>query len=188
MDKKSLPYLVFIVAVLAIGGGYYYSNKDNQVENNPAGNQNTTTYNAISDACTKFTLEDAKKVIGSSAKSDSSVSPGVSADDANVTTCTYSVSGGADSSTKLQTASLLIRSPKTAAGVVSNQAPFNEAKPVSAENVGNLGDAAYWNAELAQLNVLVKDNWLIITAGPVKPVDRNQDQAVQAANLIIPKI
>ena len=190
MDKKNLPLLILIVAVLGVGGGYYYlNNKDDKTGNTTSQTQTGTTQNpAITDACAKFTLEDAKQVIGDGAKSDSSVSPGVSSDDANVTTCTYSITSELSATGSVQTASLLIRSPKTQPGVVSNQTPFNEGKPATATDVSGVGDMAYWNPELGQLNVLIKDNWLIITAGPTKPSERTQDQAVEAANLIVPKI
>ena len=193
MDKKALPYIGILILVLVLGGFYLNSQKDDNEStaspSNPSSQANQANYDTITDACAKFTLEDAKKIIGNTVESNSTVAPGVDGDDVYVSTCTYTMpaSDAADAKT-IQTASLLVRSPKSQTGVTSNNTPFSEAKPANAQDVSGVGDKAYWNPTLGQLNVLHKGNWLIVTAGPVKASERTQDKAVEASKLIIARI
>lgn len=188
MNRKMLYGLVGLAVVLAFA---VYLVNDKGVTNRRAENETTTAmtyqneYKSVTDACALFTLEDAKKVIGDSTKADTALSQNVDGDDGVVAACTYSTTDG--SSTK-QAASLLLRSPKTQNGANSNLVPFTTAKPQNAEPVDGVGENSYWDPKLAQLNTLYKGNWLIITAGSPKAAERTQDKAVQAANLILPKI
>ena len=118
-------------------------------------------------------------------KAETAVSQTADSEEVIVAACTYKTT---DESLPSQTASLILRSPKNQAGAISNQAPFSSAKPANSQTVYGVGESAYWNPELGQLNVLNEGNWLIITAGLVKASERTQEQAIQAANLILPKI
>ncbi len=187
MNKKLLLAFIGLVIVLAfIVYLVIDSGKSEPAKNNTeTTDSNLTSYKTVGDACKLFTLDDAKQVIGDTAKADTAVSQTADSGDVVVTACTYSSSGA---SQIIQTASLIVRSPKTSAGAISNQTPFNSAKPKNAQSVSGLGEQAYWDPELAQLNINAQSNWLIITAGPTKASDRTQQQAVQSANKILPRI
>ena len=136
-------------------------------------------------ACTVFTLADAKQVLGDSAKGGDTNSS-TSSNDLAVSTCSYTQDSGSNvpvSSSK--SASLLVRAPKTGAGITSNQNQFGYLKPAESQHVDGYGDNAYWDPQFGQLNILKNNTWYIVSNGPITPSARTLDQAKQLADLLI---
>lgn len=163
MNKNKLA-LLGIAAVVIAGLGVVVLAMQSGKKNDTNGTTSTSSSNSsytIVTACKALTLADAQAILGANAKAGSTNSTGdTSSDDVNVSTCTYSASGS--SVTDISTISLLARSAKTAAGAASNHAVFTTNKPAGMQDVANVGDMAYWNASLSQLNILKGNNWYII--------------------------
>ncbi len=200
--NKLLP--VIVVGVVVVGGGgaaAYFLTRPNQnpssnnnpistTNPNPANNAQVTYENK--DACTIFTLDDAKKVLGDSAKAGTGT-PGATSNDISVSTCSYLVDtntpGSAPVSVKnIHSASILVRAPKSATGTTSNKQVFT-ALPAGAQSVSGYGDSAFWNPTLGQLNVLKGNVWVILSSGVSSPPSgRTLDDAKKLADIIIPKL
>jgi hypothetical protein len=147
--------------------------------------QNATTV-AYKKACNIFTLLDAKKLLGDTAKGRST---DTSSTDMAVTSCTYTQDAGSNvpvSSSK--SAALLVRAPRTDGGASSNRGQFAQLKPADAPTVSGYGSSAYWDAGHGQLDILKNDTWYIVSYGPVTPADRTLDQAKQLADTLISKM
>lgn len=136
-------------------------------------------------ACRIFTLPDAKKLLGESAKGGTNPVYTSSAD-LDVSTCSYSQGQGTSAAvSSLRSATLLVREPKSASGSSSNRNQFGPLKPQDSQDVAGYGDSAYWDTEHGQLNILKNDKWYILSFGPVTPANRTLDQTRQLADLLI---
>ncbi|HSX35279.1 MAG TPA: hypothetical protein VLF62_06580 [Candidatus Saccharimonadales bacterium] len=146
--------IVAVVAIVLAQGGSGSGNK-------PAGTPAKTAYKVVA-ACQAFTLKDAEKVLGAGASAGTTNGTSdTSSDDVAVSTCSYSSGGGQDvQSTK--TITVLARSAKSQAGAESNKAVFGRDKPVGKQDVSGVGDAAFWDAAMSQLDILQGNNWYII--------------------------
>jgi hypothetical protein len=140
-------------------------------------------------ACAIFTLADAKQILGNNAKGGAS-NGNTSSDDLAVSTCAYTQDSGSNNVpvTAGKSASLLVRSPKSAAGITSNQAQFGPAKPADAQAVAGYGDSAYWDPQYGQLDILKNNTWYILSNGPTTPSARSLDQAKLLADIIIDRM
>jgi hypothetical protein len=139
-------------------------------------------------ACDIFTLADAKLLLGSAAKggdnTQESSSPYLAVSD-----CTYAQEQASSAPVSSgQSATLLVRAPKTEKGVASNSNEFGALRPVGVQDVAGYGDNAYWDAAHGQLNILKNQNWYIVSYGPVSPAERTLDQTRQLADLLIGKM
>jgi hypothetical protein len=139
-------------------------------------------------ACTIFTLADAKQLLGGTAKGG--VNPIYdSSTDFDISTCSYTQDQGTNAPvSSRKSATLLIQAPKTDIGIASNQKQFGPLKPSGVQDVSGYGDQAYWDVEHGQLNVLKNNVWYILSYGPTTPSERTLDQAKQLAGLIISKM
>ncbi len=132
------------------------------------------------DACTVFTADDAKAVIGVDV-SPEPVNPKVKRPKV-VPTCTYF--GNKDG--KPTTASVLFRFGKTDAEAKS---AFEAARLQFQTKPMLMGDiAAFWSAKQGQLYVLKGRTWLTIGVGTEKISERNSEGARKLAGLLLPKI
>lgn len=144
--------IVGIIAAIVVAT-HKPNNQANGVNATPT---STSSYKVVT-ACTIFTLSDAKVVLGNDAKAGSANGVGdASSGDIAVSTCSYSsaVSG--------KTITVLARAAKTAAGAASNVGVFGPNKPTGKQDVSGIGDKAFWDAQLSQLDVLQGNNWYII--------------------------
>jgi hypothetical protein len=121
----------------------------------------TAQYKVVA-ACHAFALADAQAVLGEGARAGSTNGKSDSAsDDIAVSTCSYSGGSGEDlQATK--TVTFLARSAKTKAGAESNLAVFGADKPAGKQDISGVGDAAFWDAQMSQLDILKGNNWYII--------------------------
>ncbi|HSW98613.1 MAG TPA: hypothetical protein VLF71_02130 [Candidatus Saccharimonadales bacterium] len=119
------------------------------------------SYTVVS-ACKALTLADATAVLGKGTKAGSANgSSDTASGDVSVSTCSYSGAAGLTIE-DTKTVTLLSRSAKTKAGADSNESIFTTSKPTGKQDVPGVGDAAFWDAQLSQLDVLQHHNWYII--------------------------
>lgn len=139
-------------------------------------------------ACTIFTLADAKKVLGSTVKGGAAPASS-SSSDLTVSTCSYSqdLASGAPISAS-QAATLLVRAPKTTSGAESNNNQFGPLRPADAVTVIGYGQNAYWDPQFGQLDILKNNTWYILSSGPLAPSVRTLDQARRLADILIVKM
>ena len=145
--------------------------------------QTSSTAGTAKKACDLFTLADAKQVLGADAKQGTSA-PATSSPDLDVSVCIYTTSATGLSA---PTASLLARVPKSTFGTNSNKLQFTTSKPAT-QSVSGYGDAAYWDPQYGQLNVLKHNTWYIISNGPINPALHTLDKAKQLADVLISKL
>jgi hypothetical protein len=149
---------VAIVAVVALVLTQGKGASDNGGDSNKSAK---TTYKVVS-ACNAFSLKDAEAVLGDGATAGTTNGTSdTSSDDVAVSTCSYS-SGGSQDVQSTKTVTMLARSAKSSAGAASNKAVFGKDRPVGKQTVPGVGDAAFWDSEMSQLDILKGDNWYII--------------------------
>jgi hypothetical protein len=156
---------VVVIAAIIIGAVVTHKGNDSSSWSNPKGRtsstQTSTMYKAVA-ACKAFTLSDATAILGQGTKAGSNNgSSDTASDDVAVSTCSYSgASGITVEDTK--TITVLARAAKTKAGADSNESVFGANKPAGKQDVSGVGDAAFWDAQLSQLDILQHHNWYII--------------------------
>ena len=190
MEHKKTVFWT-IIAIGLVGLLLFLSShtliNNNDKENAPAASQQTTQITSVS-ACELFSIDDARQVLGESAeKPEDLAGADASSDDMEVTQCLYEVPPAeAGSADEQKQASLLARSAKTDSGARSNEEVFSgAAKPANVEDVSGYGDAAFWNPEFGQLNILKGSNWYILQVGGSVPSERTLDEAKQLADVLI---
>jgi hypothetical protein len=171
--------------VLAMGSSKNHNDKTSQTSaQKPA----TSPTFAKRQACSIFTLSDAKQVLGDSAKGGESTGE-TSSDDLLVSTCSYTQDTGSNAPVSAgKSATLLVRAPKTGAGITSKQSQFGPLKPADSQHVAGYGDNAYWDPAYGQLDILKHNTWYILSSGPVTPSSRTLDEAKQLADILISKM
>lgn len=167
---KTWVWAIGSIIIVAIGGGIYLvTQKDDK------GGSTTSTVatgdqadaGATKAACDIFTDAVAKQVLGEGAvKSEVPGGGAASTETVSVTQCMYEVGEGRD----ITVANLLVRAAKNKDAYESNRFGFESTKTQGgspAEDIGGLGQAAYFNTSFKQTNVLVNDGqyWIIIQAG-----------------------
>lgn len=182
-------YLLGLILVAAAAVAIVVAAKNSKSHNDNTSDSGTQAVTkktpSAKDACSIFTLADAKLLLGTDAKGgENGVS--TSSEDLSVSTCTYTDSDTPASTS--QSATLLVRAPKTEKGITSNHNEFGPLKPTGVQDVPGYGDSAYWDAEHGQLNILKNNNWYILSNGPVTPGDRTLDQTTKLADILISKL
>lgn len=138
-------------------------------------------------ACQIFTAADAKALLGSSAQGGPG--PVESSPDLAVSSCSYSQSGGSGAGVSArESASLLVRAPKTDRGRTSNVNALGPLRPSGVEDVSGYGDSAYWDGQHGQLNILKNNNWYVLSYGSAAPANRSLDQAKQLADKLLARM
>lgn len=132
-------------------------------------------------ACDVFTAEIAQEVLGEDAKKGELPAAATgSTDDVSVSNCLYEADD--PSSRGIITANILVRGGKTESGKSSNQFGFENNKTAEGrespiEDINGLGDGAYYDKDLNQVNVLLSGGtyWVIISADD--PADKKDKAA-----------
>jgi hypothetical protein len=183
-------YLLALILVAAAAAAIVLATRNFKSHNDKINNAPVATNKAPSpkNACTIFSLADAKQLLGDNAKGGSNpVSE--SSSDFDVSTCTYTQDQGNNAPVaSRKSATLQVQAPKTDIGIASNQREFGPLRPTNAEDVAGYGDQAYWDPEHGQLNILKNNIWYILSFGPSTPAGRTLDQAKQLADLISAKL
>jgi len=191
--KRKLVILVevLLVAVAVIGAVFIFRHPDRH--DDKTANASTTqadTSAKNSEACQRFTLAEAKQLLGNQAKAGSNPVPDSNDQDLNVSSCTYTQQNLPDQQPpqKHQAATLLMRRPLSSKATQTNQAEFGPLKPTDVQDVSGLGDKAYWDPEHGQLNILKGDIWYVLSIGTSTPAERSLDQTRTMADLLLPKL
>lgn len=191
--KRLLAYLVGLVLVAGAVATIVLADRSSKSQDEDISSQSNTTpavqvAQNVKKACTIFTLADAKKLLGDTAKGGETTDSSSSADLA-VTNCTYTQDSGSNAPVAGDnSATLLVRAPRTKQGSASNQNQFGPLQPTGTVSVSGYGDKAYWDPQYGQLNILKNDNWYILSYGPIAPAQRTLAQAQQLAKLLINKM
>ena len=187
-------YIIGAVLVIAAAIGIFAAKNNSNDRSGKSTNAATSSSDSSNQAfkpkqaCNVFTLADAKQILGDSAKGGE-VNGDTSSDDLAVSTCNYTQDAGSNVPVSAsKSASILVRAPKTGAGITSNQNQFGNLKPADSQHVAGYGDNAYWDPQYGQLNVLKHNTWYIISYGPITPASRTLDQAKQLADILIDKM
>jgi hypothetical protein len=135
-------------------------------------------------ACELFTDEEASELLGENAVISTSTAPVVSGNTAT-SRCGYT-----DGNPQIQdmiVAAMTVRSGVNDNGVEQNKTEFaaNRASD-TVDAVENIGDSAYFNRELGQLNVLNGRDWIILSYGVgEEPTANTLDDALKFAKIIV---
>lgn len=188
--RKFWFYLLAIILVAATVIAVVLAVKSSKSHNDKISSAPVVTNHKPStkNACTIFTLADAKQLMGDTVKGG--VNPAFeSSSDFDVSTCTYTQDQGANAPVSARkSATLQVQAPKTDIGIASNQKEFGALKPAATQDIAGYGDQAYWDPEHGQLNILKDNIWYILSYGPSTPTERTLDQAKQLADLVINKM
>lgn len=189
---KRSSYLIIVLVLIAaaiVAAVFAVTNKhDEDKKTPPVASKTSALESSSKKACQIFTLADAKKILGNSAKGGV-VNTSSSTDDLLVSSCSYTQGSGSNTPvSSSQSATLLVRAPKNSRGEQSNQNQFGPLKPDDAQDVSGYGQSAYWDAQFGQLNILKNNTWYILSYGPVVPANRTLEQTQQLADLLINKM
>ncbi|HEY8993012.1 MAG TPA: hypothetical protein VIM37_04175 [Candidatus Microsaccharimonas sp.] len=135
-------------------------------------------------ACQLLTLDEAKELLGPQTINGVSTPP-VQTGAVATSKCSYS-DGKVDTANAV-VAAINVRSGINDAGIALNKTQFANGKPTdNVETVNNVGDSAYFNKTLGQLNILKESTWIIISYGAAaSPAANTLDDAVTLAKKIL---
>ena len=136
------------------------------------------------DACAMLTPVKAEQLLGEKVYSVDTKGSLVSG---NIATSKCSYTDQNHDTSKLLVAALAVRSGVNDKGVQQNKTDFFARRPATdMETVNNLGDSAYFNPILGQLNVLSGRQWIIISYGTgAAPETNTVDKAVELAHTVL---
>lgn len=135
-------------------------------------------------ACDLLTLNEAKQFLGDKALASSSSNPVVSKNTAS-SKCGYSDSNPDVNS--MIVAAIVVRSGINDQGVTQNKIDFANSIPSkNVKTINDLGDKAYFNESLGQLNILRGREWIILSYGVGSTPELNTaDKAIELAHKVI---
>lgn len=113
-------------------------------------------------ACRLLSPSIAVKILGSKAQTDFSKSgAGQQSADMEVSRCVYTSGGNG--------IQLVAHMARSSLGASENSVMFGSEKPSGVQSVQGYGQAAYWNSNSSELNILAENNWYVLS--------RQQDSA-----------
>ena len=135
-------------------------------------------------ACGLLTLAETKELLGSKTLNSTANSPVLSGDTA-ASRCGYT-DGNPDTENMI-VAAIIVRSGVNDKGVEQNKTEFVAGKPSeNVETVKDLGESAYFNQRLGQLNILDGNEWIILSYGVGSAPEANTvDKAVELARMVV---
>lgn len=135
-------------------------------------------------ACDMFSATKAKELLGDKTITSSIAAPTQSGDTA-LSNCGYT-DGNPDTNNAI-VAAIMVRSGINDKGVQQNKTEFSASQPATdVKTVKDLGDSAYFNQKLGQLNILNGRQWIIISYGVgSSPQTNTEDDAVKLARKIL---
>ena len=188
--KRAVLYAIGLVLIVAAAAAIVLAVR--AAKNHDGGGSNpaatSTQSSSAKKACDIFTLAEAKKLLGDTARGGV-VPVNDTTDDFRVSTCSYTQDQGSNAPTASRlVANLLAQFPLNDKAVASNQNQFGPLKPTTVQDVSGYGDKAYWDPKLGQLNILKNNTWYILSFGPTTPASRSLAQTRQLADLLINKL
>lgn len=135
-------------------------------------------------ACDLLTIEESKDLLGEKTLQSGEKTPAQSGNTAS-SQCGYT-DGNPDTDSML-VAAVVVRSGVNDKGVEQNKTEFTAGKPdQGVEDVKGVGDQAYYNQKLGQLNILDGRNWIILSYGPgASPEENTLDNSLKMAQKVI---
>jgi len=161
--------IAVIILVLAL---YSYNHRQPKITYEPA-------Y-----ACDLLTLDEAKTLLGDKTINGVHETP-VQSGDLTVSKCAYS--DGLPDTENAVVAAISVRSGINDAGIALNKAQYESGKPSAGiEEVSGLGDNAYYNTGLGQLNVLKDSTWILLSYGSASaPQGNSLEETKKLAQLVL---
>lgn len=131
-------------------------------------------------ACDLLSSVEAKELLGNRTTPSSSHAPVIS-DNTASSDCGYT--DGNPDTNSMVVAALIVRSGINDKGVQQNKTEFIAGKPTTdVETIKNIGDSAYFNHTLGQLNILSGRRWIILSYGVGStPTSNTLDDALKLA-------
>lgn len=142
----------------------------------------TLTYQPVR-ACDLFTTAEAHTLLGKNVIGN--VADPVVSGDTAVSKCSFS--SLMSDQNAIMVAAVAVRSAVTDAGVTKNSADFDtDAKEAGNEPVADLGDKAYFNPSLGQLNFISRHQWIIISYGQgTAPETNTLEKDTELAHIVL---
>lgn len=135
------------------------------------------------DACELLTNKEASELLGKNTLRSKHTEPTQSK---NTATSQCGYTDGKPEMNDMVVAAVVVRSGINDAGVQQNKTEFVAGKPGSATPVKDLGDNAYYNQNIGQLNVLNGRDWLILSYGVGSMPETNTlEKAVTLARKVL---
>ena len=161
--KKIIIAIVAVVIVFGGGIGAYFLIANPKSSTSSGSSSSSTPLSSVT-ACDVLTDTVAKSIIGDDTSKPAGSVGDISTTDIAVTTCSYTTNIHTTSTSipKSSGVSVLARIAKTEAGAANNKEQFTN-KPANVQVVKDIGDAAFYNPDFRQLNVLKGNNWYIVT-------------------------
>lgn len=114
-------------------------------------------------ACDLLTMDEAKSLLGDTTINGVNTLP-VQQGNLTVSKCSYS--DGLPDTANAVVAAIVVRSGINDIGIEINKAQFLSGKPSAGiQDVEGVGDQAYFNTGLGQLNVLKDSTWILVSYG-----------------------
>jgi hypothetical protein len=135
-------------------------------------------------ACNLLTMAEAKTLLGDKTINGVNQTP-VQSGNLTVSKCGYS--DGLPDTANAVVAAIVVRSGINDAGILQNKKEFVAGKPSAGiQEVTGVGDSAYFNAGLGQLNVLKDSTWILVSYGSGASSQGNSlDDTVRLAKLVL---
>jgi hypothetical protein len=135
-------------------------------------------------ACDLLTLTEAQEMLGGRTLA-SNVNTPILSNDTATSRCGYT-DGNPDTNNMI-VAAIIVRSGVNDKGVQKNKTEFAAGKPSQhVETVKDLGNSAYFNQKLGQLNILDGREWIILSYGVGSAPETNAvDKAVELARMVV---
>lgn len=165
--------VVVVIALIIFGLALYsYNTRQPRIVYEPA------------QACDLLTLNEAKTLLGAKTINGVDTRP-VQSGDVTVSKCSYS--DGLIDTAHAVVAAIVVRSGINDAGIAQNRAEFIAGKPsAGVQDVSGIGDKAYFNTGLGQLNILKDSTWILVSYGSgAAPQGNTLDDAVKLAKLVL---
>lgn len=138
------------------------------------------------DACAMLTPVKAEQLLGEKVYSIDTQGSMVSG---NIATSKCSYTDQNHDTAKLLVAAIAVRSGVNDKGIQQNKTDFAARRPnIGMQPVDNLGDSAYFNPIVGQLNILKGRQWIILSYGVgAAPETNTLDKAVELAHKVLQK-
>jgi hypothetical protein len=142
--------------------------------------------NQLRTACEILSREVATSMLGSVGE-DSPPVPDTSSADVKVSSCVRA--NAVATLDQARSVSLLMRIARTGTGAQTNASAFAPGSvPGGAQDVLGIGQQAFWNPALGQLNILDNGNWYIVSSGPIDPRKHTLTDSAKLAKAIVDKL
>lgn len=135
-------------------------------------------------ACELLTQEEAKEMLGDNVLHQNPANPTLQ-DNVATSKCSYTDTNPEQN--QMLVAAVAVRSGVNDDGTAKNTREFAAAaKARGLEAVDHIGDTAFFNPELGQLNVLQGHDWIIVSYGVgAAPKENKLDKAIELAQKLI---